>query len=250
MNKRICFMPALMILALTLVLAIGGQVSSAFGQDLILHQTTTSPGMRGGAPRTTTSTHYLSSKAMKIVSSDGHDSIIQFDTGKIITIDNKQKTYTEMTIEQLNQMLSKQTAEMGMDKEKLEQMRKMMGTTSDSFSVTKVGAGETIAGYATEKYLVKGPMEMEIHAAPDLKLPTLYYDAMKMRMQRTPLFDMSKLYDEMKKIKGYVLKTVTTTRMMNMEMKSATVVTSVEKGSIPASTFEVPAGYKEVPMKF
>jgi hypothetical protein len=139
---------------------------------------------------------------------------------------------------------------MGMDKEKLEQMRKMMGTTSDSFSVTKVGAGETIAGYATEKYLVKGPMEMEIHAAPDLKLPTLYYEAMKMRMQRTPLFDMSKLYDEMKKIKGYVLKTVTTTRMMNMEMKSATVVTSVEKGSIPASTFEVPAGYKEVPMKF
>lgn len=244
MNKKLCFMPALMVLALTIVLASGGQVSSAFGQDLILHQTTMSPGMRGGAARSITSTHYLSSKAMKIVSSDGHDSIIQFDSGKIITIDNKQKTYTEMTLEQLNQMLSKQTADMGMDKKQLEQMRKMMGGTSDSPSVTKVGAGETIAGYATEKYLVKGPMEMEIHAAPDLKIPTLYYDAMKMTMQRSPLFDMGKLYDEMKKIKGYALKTVTTTRMMNMEIQTTTVVTSIEKRPIPASTFEVPAGYK------
>jgi len=53
---------------------------------------------------------------------------------------------------------------------------------------------------------------MEIHAAPGLKLPALYYDAMKMRAPRNPMFDMSKLYDEMKKIKGMALKTVTTMR--------------------------------------
>jgi len=91
---------------------------------------------------------------------------------------------------------------------------------------------------------------MEIHAAPDLKIPALYYDAMKMRVQRNPLFDMSKLYDEMKKIKGYALKTVMTTKMMNMVTQTTTVVTSVEKGPIPPSTFEVPAGYKLVPMKY
>jgi hypothetical protein len=138
-----------------------------------------------------------------------------------------------------------------MDKEKIEQMRKMMGQQMvDSFSVTKEGPGETVAGYATEKYIVKGPMEMEIYAAPAVKLPALYYDVMKMRVPRNPMFDTGKLYDEMKKIDGMPLKTVTTVKMMNMETKSTTVATEVRKGPIPASTFEVPAGYKQIPMKF
>lgn len=246
MTKRICSKHAFLVFVLAFALT----TAVAYGQDLTLHLTTTSSGMGGGGARNMTSTHYLSSKAMKVVSSDGHDSIIQFDSGKMITIDNKQKTYSEMTILQLNLMRNKQSSEMGMDKEQMEQMRKVMGNMADSFSVTKLGAGETIAGYATEKYLIKGPMEMEIHAAPDLKLPALYYDAMKMRVQRNPMFDMGKLYDEMKKIKGYALKTVMTTKMMNMQMQTTTVVTSLEKGPIPASTFEVPAGYKQVPMKY
>jgi len=251
MTQKTYFKPASMVLAVTLVLTIGGHLSSAFSQDLIVHQTTTSTGpMGGGGTKSVTSTQYLSKNAMKTVSSDGQDSIIRFDTGKIITIDHGKKTYTEMTVEKLNEIFDKRASEAGVDKEKMEQMRKMMGQIADSFSVTKEGPGETIAGYATEKYLIKGPMEMEVYAAPSLKLPALYYDAMKMRVPRNPMFDTGKLYDEMKKINGMPVKTTTTMKMMNMEMKSTTVVTSVEKGSIPASTFEVPAGYKEVPMKF
>jgi len=136
MNKRAY--PKFALIVFTLIL--GLTVSVAYGQDLTLHLTTTSSGMRGAGAGSTTSTHYLSSKAMKTASSEGHDSIIQFDSGKIISIDNKQKTYTEMTIEQLSQMLNKQAANMGMDNEKMEQMRKMMGNVADSFSVTKVGA--------------------------------------------------------------------------------------------------------------
>lgn len=243
---------ALMILIVTL----SWTVSAAFGQNLTLHLTTTSSGAMGpgGGPRNTTSTQYFGSDAMKTVSSDGQDSIIRFDSGKIISIDNKQKTYTEVTVDQLNEMFTKKTAEAGPDQEKMAQMRKMMGQMgqqmTDSVTVTKVGPGETIAGYETEKYLVKGFMEMEISAAPSLKMPALYYDAMKMRALRNPMFDMSKLYDEMKKIQGMALKTVMTMKMMNMEIKTVTEVTSVEKGPVPASTFEVPAGYKAVPMKF
>ena len=61
------------------------------------------------------------------------------------------------------------------------------------------------------------------------------------------MFDMSKMYDEFKKIQGMTLKTVSIMKMMNMEIRTETVVTSVDKASIPASTFEVPAGYKQVP---
>ena len=80
-------------------------------------------------------------------------------------------------------------------------------------------------------------------------MPALYYDAMKMQAVKNPMFDMSKLYDEMKKIQGTAVKTVMTMKMMDMEMKTTSVVTSVEKTPIPASVFQVPTGYKLVATK-
>jgi hypothetical protein len=94
------------------------------------------------------------------------------------------------------------------------------------------------------------PIEMEIWAAPDLTVPAIYYDGLKMNMPPNPMFDMGKMYDEFKKIKGMTVKTVMRMSMMGMNMTSTTAVTSVEKGAIPASTFQVPAGYKSEPLKF
>ncbi len=220
-----------------------------FSKDLTLHETTTG-GMGGGTNVTTTT--YLSDNAMKRSSSDGNDTIIRFDTGTMISIDHKKKTYTEMTMAELQAMLDKAAGAMQqMDGETAAAMRKMMGGGNGniSFSVAKVGPGEPIAGYATEKYLVKGPVEMEIWAAPDVKVPAAYYDAMKARMRPNPLFDMAKMYDEFKKINGMALKSVSTMKMMGREMTTTTIVNSVEKGPVPASTFAVPAGYKKVSMK-
>ena len=117
----------------------------------------------------------------------------------------------------------------------------------NSFKVTKIGPGEEIAGYRTEKYAVQGMMEMEIWAAPDLKVPELYYEALKMSVPANAVFDVRKLFDEFKKIDGMTLKTVTTMKMLNMDVKTETVVTSVERTPIPASVFAVPEGYKLVP---
>jgi len=125
----------------------------------------------------------------------------------------------------------------------------MMGQAMSEIKVTKQGPGETIAGYPTVKYLVTGPWEMEIWAAPDLVVPIAYWDAWKAQTPRNPMFDMGKLYDEFKKIEGIHLKSVMTMKMMGMSMSTTTIVTSVEKGAVPASTFEIPAGYKAVPMK-
>lgn len=57
------------------------------------------------------------------------------------------------------------------------------------------------------------------------------------------LYFFKKLLDEMKKIEGFPLKTVTNIKIMNMEMKTSKVVTSIEKGSISASVFDIPEGY-------
>jgi hypothetical protein len=229
----------------------GVTTSIAIAEDLTLHETTTSTGMAGRGGSNATQTRYITSNAIKISSSSGTDTIIQLAEGKIITIDNNKKTYSEITVKQLNEMLAKTASEGGEENaEAMAAMRKMMGQVSDTTTVTKAGAGENIAGYATEKYLISGMLNMEILAAPALKMPALYYDAMKIQVVKNPMFDMSKLYEEMKKIQGTALKTVMTMKMMNMEMKTTSVVTSVEKTPIPASIFQVPAGYKLVANKF
>jgi len=217
-----------------------------FSQDLTLQETTTTPAMMGQPPRSTNSTVYFSQNAMKRVGADGNDSIVRFDQGKIITINNKKKTYSEITTAQLQEMMDQAVSGGGANKEQIEMMRKMMGQVSDTITVTKEGPGEKIAGYDTVKYHITGMMDMEFYAAPDLKIPGLYYDAMKLQMPNNPFIDMRKLMDEFKKIEGMSLKTVMTMKMMNNEMKTTTVVTSVQKSPVAASIFEVPAGYKEV----
>ena len=221
--------------------------AQTLSQDLTMHSTTTSSGMMGKGGGSVTSTEYFSKNAIKTSSSDGNDSIMRFDTQKLISIDNNKKTYSEMTFQQLQDMLNKAGAAAGeMSDEDMAIMKKMMGQTATSFSITEAGPGENIAGYATKRYLLRGPMEVEILAASELQLPAAYYDVMKFRMPSTPMFDMRKMYDEMKKISGIPLKSVTTFRMMGNEMKTTKVVQSIEKGPIPASVFEVPAGYKRV----
>jgi hypothetical protein len=231
----------------------GAAPQGFFSTDLTIRSTQSASGGRGGG-REVTTVNYLSGNTFKYSSSDGMDSIVRLDEGKMISVDNNKKTYTEITFKQLQETADALNSAMSQDKEGSAQamaaMRKMMGGGADvPISVTKLGAGESIAGYATEKYLVKGPMEMEIWAAPDLKIPPQYFDTMKARMPRNPMFDFSKMFEEMKKINGYPVKQITTMKIMGMETKSTTIVTAVDKGAIAKSVFDVPAGYKKVEMK-
>lgn len=241
----------ILITATALILFIWMGASPLCSQDITLRETTTTAGApMGGGGKPMTATNYCTSNAMSRTSPDGNDFIIRYDQQKTITIDHKKKTYSEMTFAQMQEMMDKAMSEMGKDKESIEALRQIMGQSMGQVSVTKQGAGESIAGYSTEKYLIKiPPMEIEVWSAPDLKIPGAYYDMLKMRTPRNPMFDMGKMYDEFKKIKGMTMKSVTTMKMMGMNMTTTTVVTSVEKGSIPASTFEIPAGYKSAPFK-
>jgi Domain of unknown function (DUF4412) len=219
------------------------QLSGLLSQGLTMTETTTSNN------KTTTGTVYFSGNATKRVTAEGRDTILRFDQGKLITIDNKKKTYTEMTFQEMEAMLKQATAGLEQNQEALAAVQKMMGGMMAQITVTPQGPGETIAGYATQKYLITGPMEMEISAAPDLKVPAAYYDAMQIRMPANPLFDMRKMYDAFKQINGWPMKTVMKLKMMGMNTTTTTEVTSVQKGAIPPATFEVPSGYKLVTEK-
>jgi hypothetical protein len=222
------------------------QLSGLLSQGLTMTETRTANG------RTTTTTSYFSGNATKTVSPDGIDSIVRFDQQKLITIDNKKKTYSELTFQQMQEMSDKLATAVPSNPEAIAAMKKLgLGGSTAPVSVTKQGPGETIAGYATNKYLVSGPFDMEIWAAPDLRVPVAYYDGMKALIPANPMFDMRQMYEAFKQIDGWPVKYVMTMKMMmGRSMTTTTEVTSVQKGAIPPSTFEVPAGYKLVQEKF
>jgi hypothetical protein len=193
-------------------------------------------------------THYVSRNAVRNVSSNPveTDVIYRLDRGEIITLNHKHKTYTEITVaEALQQLEKKQNA---ITPQQQEMMRRL-GINPGTLSVTKIGAGETIAGYATEKYSAKTPFsEGEIWVAPALEVPSRYYD-MVTTFVAAEVGGLGQIFNELrdKQIKGFLLKSRTSSSAPLMKgITLAQVATSVDKSAIPPSIFEPPAGYEKV----
>ncbi len=233
--------------ALALAIVVAPSLLSA--QDVTLTNTTTANG------REIQARQYMSATlGMRAGTAQGDEVILRVDQKKIYFIHPRQKTYSEMTFDDVQKMAAAATtAKNDLPPEAAAQMKKMMGggTGGGEVTVTHVpGAGETIAGYATEKYHVTmgSIMEGDLWAAPALAMPPVFYDAMRAVTPSNPVFDMKKIYAEYRKIKGTPLKSITIMKMMGQSMTSTTVVTTVDRSPIPAETFAVPAGYKLVPI--
>jgi hypothetical protein len=186
-------------------------------------------------------TIYVSPKAVRRTEPGLHvDVIYRLAEAKILYIDNDQKTYSEVTLEEARQHGAKAAAEMSPQQKA---MMTKMGVNAPA-SVTKVGPGDTIAGFATEKYVMKTPaVETEVLAAPTLTVPDGYYEMT--RASAAALGAASQQGDALKTIKGMILKRVGTLAMN--KMTTTEVATAVDTAPIPPATFGPPAGYKKVP---
>jgi hypothetical protein len=207
--------------------------------DLTLHQITS--GSQKKRERRDNGVIYISANSMKTSSSDGADYLTLLEEKAYITVDNNNKTYSISTFQQLQ--------------DDARQASNMEGWTTADVSIVEVGPGEAIAGYATKKYhatmnyriggTIEMSNEMEIWIAPGFGVPPQFYE-LNMVSLGNPM--MRKIYEEMKKIDGMILRQVETMKEVRGKevTKTTIVVTSVEKGPIPESTFKVPPSYKKV----
>ncbi len=66
-------------------------------------------------------------------------------------------------------------------------------------------------------------------------------------MAQNPMFKgMAKVAEEMKKIQGFPLARTTEFQMMGKSTTTSSEAIEVKQGPVPASAFEIPAGYKKV----
>ena len=227
---------------LVLALSIAAAALPLCGQDLTV-VSKTSIGDRTG-----TSTQYMTSTRSR--STDGQtDSIVEFSTGRFLFIDHNTKEYWESS-----------TQEMATYFDRAEKANKgnpafdaMFGGANDVV-VEKGKRSRKVAGYDCDEYTMRmgRALVFELCAAKGLEAPAKYFEGRKASFAAMgPLGKWyAKMFDEMKKIKGYPLSVAIDLDMGTMKQHTVSEATEVRKGPIPASTFEIPAGYKKKPSPF
>jgi hypothetical protein len=140
-----------------------------------------------------------------------------------------------------------------------DQKAKMEAMMGGMFTVTveKSGTSRKIAGYDCDNWTVAiGQFsKSEECRTTQLKYPAAAWEAYKgvadtMKAMMAAMGPMAtgamKMQEQFKKMKGFPLANTTTTSVMGHKSVIATEVTAVKYGSIPASEFEIPAGYTKV----
>ena len=202
-----------------------------------------------GAP--VTSTQYIAADRMR--TSDGeHDTIVEVAGGRFTVINHKKREYYEFTRDEMLASMEKFQQQMSGPMGAM--MEKMMGGKVGEVTVQK-GAARRVAGYDCTSYTFSlgENMKYEMCATQALQLPPAYYDALKgpysMMGPMAKRFD--KLFEEMKKVKGFPVAMSSTVNVMGLKMELVSEATEVRKGPIPATAFQLPAGYtkKETPFR-
>lgn len=221
---------ALRIAGMTVLLS--AAATALFAQDFTIHMQGDN-GVQGA-------TYYVSANAIRRTTPDISDVIDRLDRGTIIYLNHRNKSYTEIPAAEAHTKIAE-----GMNNidPRKKAMLQQMGFDKPA-QLTKIGPGEDIAGYATEKYSLKTAMaEGELWITQSLQFPAAYYkDFNLLSGVSGPIGDSGKVAE----VRGVVLKRIMTGSMgRSMSGGHGETAVSVERGTIAASTFEPPADYQK-----
>ena len=218
----------------------------------------------------TTATSYASADRVRIVQADGREFMADMKSGDITMVDGKRKQYSVITrqdMEQLKARIQQQANSPEMQKaqeqmknlppEVQKRMQAAMGGIMSSITVQKTGTTRKVAGYTCESWTVAfGQISRtEQCMSTELPLPTQAWDSyrdfansmMGMMGAMGPMAKgLSDLREKMKDMKGFPLAVTTTTSVMGRQTTTTTEVLEVKRGPVPASAWQIPAGYTKI----
>jgi hypothetical protein len=221
--------------------------------DLTVVSNVTTNGQPGG-----TQTSYISSDHIRHSESKGNDVIIDLKNATMTNIDGKKKTYYVMTKQDMETMQAAMAARMNDPKMKqaMAMMQGMSSSVASSTEVKKTGVTRKVAGYACEEWLITmgGMMSMTECVTNDFKYPVQswaaladFQESMRKSMSFGPSAKSGADYAEkMKAIKGFPVATSSIVDVGVVKTTTTSEVTEVSRSAIPASTWDVPAGFTRV----
>lgn len=222
--------------------------------------------VREGKSDTMRSTsHYMPGKFRESGSAGDKTVIVRLDKRLFLVLDDGKKEYSEMTFDQMEGMMKKVGGKMeeamaemekqmaSLTPEQQKMMKEMMGgklpgvAAKGKLDVRKGGETKSIGGYACARYAVTrdGEEFMTLWTTTGITGVAAMGEEMKEFGKRmaalNPMGDKTET-EAMFAVDGFPMQTsaagVTTT------------VTAVKEGAVPATMFDVPAGYKKVKSEF
>jgi uncharacterized protein DUF4412 len=224
---------------------------------------------RGDEPPTT-ATSYVSADRVRIVQADGREFMADLKSGDITMVDGRKKQYSVITRQDLEQLKARMQQQMNspemqkaqeqmknMPPEVQKRMQAAMGGIMSSITVQKTGTTRKVAGYTCENWTLSfGQLShTEQCLSTELPLPVQAWESyrdfansmMGMVGAMGPMAKgVSEMREKMKDMKGFPLAVTTTTSVMGKQSTTTTEVTEVKRGPIPASAWQIPAGYTKV----
>lgn len=223
--------------------------AAAAAEDVTIVYNITENGQPKG-----TSTQYVSSEKLRMANPEG-DLIIEYASGRLVSIDHKKKEYWETTRDEMTAQIAQMNAKMEESMKNLppamrEKMGSMMGGVAAQVTVTPGTATKKIAGYDTKQYTVSmgEMMKQEMWNTEAVPFPTPAIDARNSMMTLgNPMMKGAKdLVEKMKQVKGIPLAETTTVKILTKTTTTSREATSVKTGAIDPSVFALPSGYKKV----
>jgi hypothetical protein len=246
------------------VLTLAGAVP-ALADDLTIFTRVT----RGDEPATT-ATSYVTSDRVRVVQADGREFMADLKNGDITMMDGKKKQYFVITRQDMNDLKARieqqaSSPEMQRAQEQMKnlppevqkRMQAAMGGIMSSVVVQKTGTSRKIAGYSCENWTVSlGQLsKTEQCMSTELPLPAQAWDTYRdftnsMMSAMGAMGPMGKgvseMREKMKDMKGFPMAVTTTTTIMGRPTTTTTEVVDVKRGPVPASAWQVPAGYTKI----
>jgi GLPGLI family protein len=242
---------------LPFLIAIAALVCAGTASAQGLYWETDNTGGKGGPQK---AQFWAMPKMMKIAADDGNVVILRSDQDKLISIDNKAKSYWEMPFAELEAMSKQMQTQMegaraemqakmkDLPPEQRAMVEKMMGKMQGgaekepNVDVKATAESKKIEGFACTKYVATEDGKTILTAWTTNDIPAFApmradFVALQRRLNATNRTFRSGLSQAYEKIDGFPMETQTDT------LKS--VVTKVEPKAIAASEFEPPAGYKK-----
>lgn len=231
---------------------LAAQSADPIEQGVTLHKRSSAVAIAGQENHSQTSTMYFNGDSIREVSSDGTELLILHAEDRLVRIDHRSRTYSELTFAELEQRLERISDEIEQksseDQETMRELQELLGPRGQ-IRLEREGPGEQLAGFDTMIYRVSiPPLNLRIWAAPALKVPAVYFDSLKLHVRPNPLFNMEELFETFKQIDGLSLKTVVTMNVMGTEITSTDEVVKVELGPVPPPA--IPEGYSRVEVDF
>jgi len=192
---------------------------------------------------------YLMPMKLKSIGNEGDGVIIRADKEMIYMINGEEKTYSEMTFKEFEAQMSHMSERMKKMQEEMknipaEQRKMLEGMLKEKeYTIKKTGDTKKIIGYGCEKVLVfeDGKEIGEFWITKDLGSMKQFAKNWENLMEKMVQSPMAKMYRKLAEMDGFVMESqISGTRL---------TTTKLEKRSIAASEFEIPAGYKKVKME-